>query len=73
MFHRCWPSALDNRSNFQDKARIWRKAESLALLNSFNNPYGRFISTAHHRDDQLETIVMKLLRGTFIANIRGVS
>ncbi len=73
VFLRVWPNDLKRGSNFQDSARVWRKSEALSIINNINNNYGKFISTGHHLDDQLETIVMKLLRGTFIANIRGVS
>ena len=33
----------------------------------------RFVATAHHRDDQLETLLFRLFRGTGLDGLRGVS
>ena len=53
-----------------ERARAWRQRECIALLNS--SPDGGVICTAHHLDDQLETVLMKLIRGVHLSNIRGV-
>jgi tRNA(Ile)-lysidine synthase TilS/MesJ len=74
-----WPpidpttSELTAKSNFQQAARNWRRTESQRILDTISNSNGKYIATAHHREDQLETILLKLLRGTFISNIHGVS
>lgn len=33
----------------------------------------RYVATAHHRDDQVETILFRLLRGTGLRGLRGMS
>ncbi len=57
------------KASFQDRARKWRRNGSQQVLDDIVNPHGKFIVTAHHREDQLETILMKLLRGTHITNL----
>lgn len=74
-FLRVWDrdkEGSNRSSNFQEAARNWRMEESQRILDGILNPFGKFIATAHHREDQLETILLKVLRGTFISNIRGV-
>ncbi len=61
---------LEN-SNFQEKSRNWRRSESLKILeyNTKNNNYNNsYIVTAHHEDDQIETLLLKFLRGVHITN-----
>jgi len=56
----------------QDRARKWRKKESEKLISDKNNqPW--YIVTAHHENDQLENMMLKLLRGSHISNLQMVS
>lgn len=67
----------------QDVARNWRRRKLKELLlslvhtpvaESHPNTTSRWgaILTAHHRDDADETILLKLLRGAHLTNIRGM-
>ncbi|KAL7537136.1 hypothetical protein ACHAWF_005671 [Thalassiosira exigua] len=66
----------------QDVARKWRRRKLQELLanvvlrgyDSSSSSQGRWgaILTAHHRDDADETILLKLLRGSHLTNIRGM-
>ncbi|KAL3781404.1 hypothetical protein HJC23_001607 [Cyclotella cryptica] len=73
-----------NSSTFsQDVARKWRRTRLMELLSSlvtdpYNNSAGDSsqrwgaILTAHHRDDAEETILLKLLRGSYLTNLSGM-
>lgn len=65
---------LSEESNFQNNARNWRREESLKIIQpNFNETSShRFIATAHNSEDQSETILLKLLRGTHISHLQGV-
>jgi tRNA(Ile)-lysidine synthase TilS/MesJ len=70
-FHyRIWDET-ECKGAMHERARAWRQRECMALLNSSLG--GGVVCTAHHLDDQLETTLMKLIRGVHLANIRGVS
>jgi len=67
----------------QRSAREWRRREAAALLPDLELPRSssalssqfkgeRYVVTAHHRDDQSETILLKILRGVHLSNIRGM-
>ena len=60
------------KSNFQAMARAWRQSESSKLLVS-NGFRDAVIATAHHLDDQTETTLLKLVRGTHLSNLHPVS
>ncbi|HIA57455.1 MAG TPA: tRNA lysidine(34) synthetase TilS [Candidatus Lambdaproteobacteria bacterium] len=53
----------------QESAREWRIEESRKLLETIG---GGRIATGHHADDQTETLLLKLLRGTHISNLQGM-
>jgi len=66
----------------QAAARDWRRAEATKLIEEETrrnlgdsvgeSSSGAFIATAHHKDDQVETLLLKLLRGVHISNMHGV-
>lgn len=73
VFHRVLNPNVTYSTNFQNNARKWRKKETIDLLQTFQYPLNSaFYATAHHKDDQIETIVMKLLRGAYITNFSKV-
>jgi len=61
---------FNGQSGFQELAREWRIAESHNLLKSLR---GDYIATAHHADDQIETLLLKILRGVHISKLQGMS
>ena len=55
--------------NIQSAARKAR----YALLNDWADAHGlKWIATAHHADDQLETLLMRIARGSGIAGLSGI-
>jgi tRNA(Ile)-lysidine synthase len=56
-------------AGIQAAARDWRREHSLALLRERGAVW---IATAHQRDDHLETLLLKLLRGVHLSHIRGL-
>ena len=57
-------------SSFQEKARDWRRGEAQKLREEIG---ADFIVTAHHADDQLETWLLKWLRGAHLSGLQGMS
>ena len=58
----------------QDTARLWRRSCMSELVRQVADDEKRpgFILTAHHADDSLESMMLKLLRGAHITNIKGM-
>lgn len=78
----------NSESNFQEMARNWRRSECLKLIdklgskdsqeteNAGNNSLcndSHYIATAHNSEDQIETLLLKLLRGVHISNFQPVN
>jgi tRNA(Ile)-lysidine synthase len=55
------------RSGVEGAARAARYAALGALMSS-----GEVLATAHHGDDQLETVLLRLLRGTGVRGLQGI-
>lgn len=60
----------DEPGNVEANARRQRYAALQSLAQDAN---ARFVATAHHGDDQLETVLMALLRGTTARGLRGIA
>jgi tRNA(Ile)-lysidine synthase len=56
--------------NVEDAAR---RARYGALVEMAQESGAGFIATAHHGDDQLETLLMRMLRGAGIGGMRGIA
>ncbi len=61
--------AQENKLSTQEAARNLRYAwfEEIRLKNGY-----QYILTAHHADDNIETVLMKFFRGTGIKGMRGI-
>ena len=68
--------SIISTKRLQQEARDWRRKECLDILksssslsSSSSSTVEKVIATAHHADDQIETFVMKFLRGVHISNL----
>lgn len=61
--------SFSDSSNFQNKARTLRYNHLKKIAQRYKTPY---ILTAHHLDDLLETILMKLTRGSNLLGYSGM-
>ena len=67
--HRILPARMTETANLQAAAR----ARRYALLNAWLGEIGApFLATAHHLDDQAETLVLRLLRGAGLAGLSAI-
>ncbi|CAN0250284.1 unnamed protein product [Scytosiphon promiscuus] len=68
-------------AGMQERARRWRRSEARDIMSrglglaEEGQGDGRrgFIATAHHKDDQVETVLLKALRGAHITNMQGMA
>lgn len=68
-----WETSPDDGFS-QDSARTWRRNTMYNLLMqtmTLDTERG-ILMTAHHRDDSIETLILKLLRGVHITNLVGM-
>jgi tRNA(Ile)-lysidine synthase len=64
--------AADNKVSVQVAARELRYAWFDELVQADENPVAAYILTAHHQDDNIETLLMNFFKGTGIAGLRGI-
>ena len=66
--------AADNKLSIQVAARELRYAWFYELCETTNHKpqTGRYILTAHHADDNIETLLMNFFKGTGISGLRGI-
>ena len=67
--HKTAKHLKSGQSALQESAREWRIKESRKLLKHLG---GGRIATGHQADDQIETLLLKWLRGTHISNLQGM-
>ncbi len=65
-----WPEENHPRSNLEMAAREFRYAFFAEMMEKWPATH---IATAHHADDQLETILMRLVRGSTLKGISGIA
>lgn len=66
--------AAAEKKSIEEAARDLRYQWFYQLLqgNTEHQPAGTYILTAHHADDNIETVLMNFFRGTGIAGLRGM-
>jgi tRNA(Ile)-lysidine synthase len=66
--------AEENKLSLQEAARNLRYSWFNEIISNSKseilNP--KFVATAHHRDDNIETVLMNFFKGTGIAGLRGI-
>ena len=67
VFH--WEKGIRQKAGVEEKARKFRYQK---LKDSMKKNNVRYVVVAHHADDQAETVLMKLTRGSTIEGIAGM-
>ncbi|HET6347902.1 MAG TPA: tRNA lysidine(34) synthetase TilS [Candidatus Krumholzibacteria bacterium] len=61
--------ALESAQSIETTARVWRYTFLATIAEAF---HARCIATAHTHDDQVETVMMRILRGAQQRGLRGI-
>lgn len=64
--------AADNKLSIQEAARDLRYGWFDTLINKSTNQHINYLLTAHHADDNIETILMNFFKGTGINGLKGI-
>ena len=64
--------AEENKISIQEAAREIRYNWFAELINQSTNQQINYILTAHHANDNIETVLMNFFKGTGIAGLRGI-
>jgi tRNA(Ile)-lysidine synthase len=68
------PTAKENQAadNLEHDARLKRQAEYKKLAGASKNATARWVWTAHHQDDVVETLVWRFFRGELMHQVQGI-
>lgn len=65
----CWPKSQHPKNGIEEAARNVRYTFFKKIMTEQNMDV---VMTAHHQDDQVETILMKLTRGSILEQLTGI-